>query len=255
MNAIVTERKIRLNKYLASCGLGSRRACDKLIAAGRILVNGKSAAALGVTVNPDKDKIEYKGKTFKPVANLQYFAFHKPRGILVTADDPEKRPTIYDYLAAKKIECNHLKYVGRLDFDSEGLLLLTNDGAIIHALTHPRFHIKKVYEVQIDRLLKDEDKKKLMEEGIVSEGQVLRAAEIKPMFDAINQKREIWYAVTLFEGKKRQIRRMFTGVGYAVKRLRRVRFAAVQLENLKQGQMRRLTPREVAALKNCGFPQ
>ncbi len=239
----------RLNKYLASCGLGSRRACDLIIAAGRIYVNGEKAA-VGAKVVPGRDRVEYLGRKLSPVESFRYLAYHKPQSLIVTKNDPEGRATIYD--ALREIGCNadSLNYVGRLDVASEGLLLLTNDGGLIHALTHPRYHIKKVYEVRIDKQCTDADAAAMTGEGIESEGQVLRAGEVCRM----PQDRQFWYRVALYEGKKRQIRRMFEARGYTVVRLRRTQFASVKLGDLAPGAVRDLSGREVDALRAAGFP-
>ena len=139
---------VRLNRYLAQCGLGARRKCDLLIESGHVIVNGEKVTSLGTKVRPGIDRVEYKGTALKPLNTLEYLAYNKPRGVMVTREDPEGRATIYETLARAGLDAGHLNYVGRLDFNSEGLLLLTNDGALIHALTHPRFHIKKTYQVR-----------------------------------------------------------------------------------------------------------
>ncbi|NLD98626.1 MAG: rRNA pseudouridine synthase, partial [Fibrobacter sp.] len=141
---------VRLNRFLAQCGLGSRRKADELISGGNVFVNGKKIVELGMKINPAIDKVEYHGNVVKPFRALEYIAYYKPRNVVVTKNDPEKRETVYDALRKSGYEVDYLNYIGRLDFTSEGLLLLTNDGELIHALTHPRFHIKKVYMVKVD---------------------------------------------------------------------------------------------------------
>jgi 23S rRNA pseudouridine2605 synthase len=238
---------IRLNRYLAQCGLGARRKCDELIASGHILVNGKKVTELGTKIAP-LDRVEYKGKTVKPLKKPEYFAYHKPRGIMVTKTDPEGRPTIFDELKKKGIDARLLNYIGRLDYLSEGLLLLTSDGALIHALTHPRYHIKKVYNVNIDKKLTDSDRDRFLG-GIESEGQLLRAGGVKRIAAPGN-----WYEIELYEGKNRQIRRMFEALSYQVLHLQRTKFAAVKLGDLGVGKIRPLNDREIAALMAVGFP-
>jgi len=240
--------QLRINRYLAQCGLGSRRKCDELVESGHIFINGEKVTELGAKVS-SKDKVEYKGKTLRPVKRLEYWAYFKPRQIMVTKDDPEGRPTIYDVLRRDGLDADLLKYVGRLDYLSEGLLLLTNDGDLIHALTHPRFRIKKVYLVRTGRLLENQEISKLID-GIESEGQLLRAAAVNPV-DIKDE--QCWYEVTLFEGKNRQIRRMFEGIGHEVRKLRRTAFGSVKLGEMRTGEFRELTPREIGGLKNAGF--
>ena len=210
---------IRLNRFCARCGLGSRRSCDTLIASGKISVNGKRVTELGTKIDPLKDKIEYEGKILKPGSQYQYLAYHKPRGVMVTKSDPEGRATIYEALRIAGYDADGLNYVGRLDFNSEGLILLTNDGDLIHALTHPRYRIKKVYEVRTNKKLSAGDAQKMIGEGITSEDQVLHAGDIHEINTDIHG--EHWYEIVLYEGKQRQVRRMFEALGYQVIRLKR----------------------------------
>ena len=241
---------IRLNRYLAMCGLGSRRRCDEIVAAGRIFINGNKVVELGSKVNVSADRVEYMGKVLTPVRRLQYIAFHKPGGVIVTRSDPQGRTTIYDEIAKRGIDAAHLKYVGRLDYNSEGLLLLTNDGELVHALTHPRFQIKKVYRVRTAKTLTSGEQEKLIA-GIRSEGQLLHAAGIKKIES--DKSEQSWYEIVLFEGKNRQIRRMLESVGNEVWRLIRVQFSSVKLGDLRSGEVRPLTQREVMGLRNVGY--
>jgi 23S rRNA pseudouridine2605 synthase len=240
---------LRLNRFLSQCGLGARRKCDELIRSGHIAVNGQKVIALGTKIGPG-DTVEYCGKNVTPVRRLEYWAYHKPSGIMVTKTDPQGRVTLYQALSKNGFDAHHLNYVGRLDYTSEGLLLLTNDGSLIHALTHPRYRIKKVYRVAIDRLLIESDRQKLLE-GITSEGQLLSAGAVRIAASAGGGH---WYEIDLYEGKNRQVRRMFESLHYQVVRLLRIRFASVKLEELASGAARPLTPKEIAALKSAGFP-
>lgn len=241
---------IRLNRFLAQCGLGARRKCDELIESGHVFVNGVKTKQLGVKVSPT-DKVEYRGSEVKPLQRLEYWAYFKPRGVMVTKTDPEGRPTLFQALAKSGFNAAHLNYIGRLDYLSDGLLLLTNDGSLIHALTHPRYQIKKVYEVQVNRMLHDEDREKLLS-GITSEGQLLRAGAVKRTGGDTSR---FWYEITLYEGKNRQLRRMFEALTYQVLHLRRTIFASVKIGDQVEGTVRPLTEREVGALKAAGFPQ
>jgi 23S rRNA pseudouridine2605 synthase len=246
------DSSIRLNRYLAQCGLGSRRKCDTLIEAGRIRVNGEAVTQLGTKIDPLRDNMEYNGTPLRQVNLSVYLAYHKPRGIIVTRSDPEGRMTVFEALEKIGVETTGLRYIGRLDFNSEGLLLLTTDGNLVHALTHPRYHIKKVYEVCVDKMVGASDARKMTTDGVESEGQVLRAGNISAM--NLKTTDGHWYEVDLFEGKKRQIRRIFEGLGYTVARLKRVQFASVKIGDLSPGTARRLTEKEIAALLAAGFP-
>ncbi len=245
---------IRLNRYLAQCGLGSRRECDRIIAAGRVYVNGEKVTELGTKVTPGNDVVEHAGQTIARVRGPEYYAYHKSRGSVVTAKDPEGRKTIYDALEDAGLSASHLRYVGRLDRNSEGLLLLTNDGDLVHALTHPRFHIKKVYRVRVDRLLAADDMERMVRDGVESDGLVLRAGAIRAVQND-GPDNEHWYEVDLYEGKNRQIRRMFEGLNYKVLRLRRTQFGVIKLRGLRRGAFRPLMEREVKGLKNLGYPK
>jgi 23S rRNA pseudouridine2605 synthase len=246
------QEPVRLNKFLAQCGLGSRRKADELIKSGKIYVNGSRVTELGNRIVPGKDKVEYWGKEIKRFHPLEYFAYYKPRNVMVTRMDPQGRETIYDALKNKGMNVEHLNYVGRLDFSSEGLLLLTNDGDLIHALTHPRFQIKKVYRVKIDRPLSDKDRQMLIE-GVESNGQILHAREIREISEMTAQRKQFWYELDLYEGKNRQIRRMFEALGIMVGRLRRIQFGSVKLGEMKPGEIRLLSEREISSLKNSGY--
>jgi 23S rRNA pseudouridine2605 synthase len=243
-------RQVRLNRYLASCGLGSRRHCDGLIVSGRIYVNGDKVARLGTRVVTGSDRVEYKGSVLSPIVKLSYVAYHKPRSVVVTKSDPEGRPTVFDSVRQNGFDAASLNYVGRLDVNSEGLLLFTNDGDIIHRLTHPRYHIKKVYEVMVDKKLSASHCALMKNEGVPSEGQVLHAGDIRP-FGPTN---ECWYRIDLYEGKNRQIRRMLAVLGYGVLRLIRVQFGPVRLADLRPDTFRELTREEISALHAAGYP-
>jgi 23S rRNA pseudouridine2605 synthase len=246
------EKKIRLNRFLAQCGLGSRRECDGLIASGRIIFNGKKVVKLGTQVDPASDRIQYKGKLVRNIRKLQYVAYHKSRGTVVTAKDPQGRETIYTALEKGGFRGEHLNYIGRLDRNSEGLLLLTNDGDLVHALTHPRFHIKKVYQVKINKNLHADDLNIMINSGVDSEGQKLIAGAIRKI-ESKAVKSGFWYEIDLYEGKNRQIRRMFEGLGYEIVRLKRIQFSSIKLGKLARGRYRFLTDREISGLKSKGY--
>jgi 23S rRNA pseudouridine2605 synthase len=243
---------IRLNRFLAQCGLGSRRAAEKLIVSGHILINGKKETNLATMVEPGKDVVEYRGAAIRPMLQTEYVALNKPRGVVVTASDPQGRETVYDVLArTRRDSVDHLRYVGRLDRNSEGLLLFTNDGALTHALTHPRFGIKKVYHVRTSRPLSDAVIARMTKSGIESEGQLLKAGSIVAL-ESDREEGGWWYEIELFEGKNRQIRRMMEAVECTTFRIKRTQFGTVRLGTLAPGESRPLTEREVGGLMNLG---
>jgi 23S rRNA pseudouridine2605 synthase len=239
---------IRLNRCLAQCGLGARRKCDEFIRSGHVFVNGIKVTQLGTKVTP-ADKIEYRGKEVKPLLQLEYWAYHKPLAVMVTKNDPQGRMTIYEKLRKTGFDADHLNYIGRLDYFSEGLLLLTNDGAIIHALTHPRYHIKKTYRVQLERPLSNNDVQTMLC-GIESEGQTLHAGALRTVQ---GDRDEYWHEIDLYEGRNRQLRRMFGALHFRIIRLVRTRFACVKIGDLGLGARRPLSAREIAGLKAAGY--
>jgi 23S rRNA pseudouridine2605 synthase len=234
-------RPVRLQKYLALCGLGSRRACELLIAGGRVAVNGQVVREQGRCVIPGTDRVLADGRPAAPETPL-YILLHKPAGVVTTCRDPQRRRTFADLLPDFGAR---LFPVGRLDLDSEGLLILTNDGALGQRLTHPRHHVPKVYEVRVSGRL-TEPQAAAMEQGIVSDGDTLRALKVTP---AGAEGDAALYRVTLGEGHKRQIRRMFAHFGLTVHRLVRTRIGPIELGDLEPGAWRFLSPEEVAALR------
>lgn len=251
---IRSDAPLRLNRYLAQCGLGARRACDEIIATGHIFINDVAVIKLGTIVDPARDTVTYRGKQIKQIRSLEYYAYYKPKDVIVTKDDPESRTTIFEALKASGHPIDHLNYVGRLDRNSEGLLLLTNDGSLIHTLTHPRFHIKKVYRIRTGVPLTAAHARQMVEEGVASEDQILHAGDIRP--DPVKGENglEYWYEIDLYEGKNRQIRRMFETLGYEVVRLKRTQFGNVKLGDLHRGALRPLTEKEREALLHYGHP-
>ena len=238
--------KTRINKYLAECGLGSRRQCDEIIAAGRVSVNGKRAEP-GTQVC-DGDKILLDGKEVQHISQKRYYLYNKPKGAVVSRIDENGRATIYDYLKNSGIEnLENLKYVGRLDLASEGALLLTNDGDLAFSLTHPKFQIKKVYFVKIGRELSEAEMRKVVENGVFSDGDLLRAGAIRFKFE---DNGKFCYEMDLYEGKNRQVRRIFEALGEQVIQLKRLQFATIKLNDLESGKIRELSQKEIDGLKN-----
>ena len=234
--------KIRLNKFLRDCQLGSRRKCEKFILDGLVTIGGKPVTEMATLVDPEVDRVAVAGKTVKPVAGLIYVAANKPRGVVVTASDPEERTTIYGKIRGlpKGIFC-----VGRLDMDSEGLILLTNDGKLGFRLAHPRSAIERVYEVVVEGKPDPEVLKSLVE-GVVLEDGTAKASSVEL---ARVGRDSFTLRLILTEGRKREVRRMISACGMNVKRLRRVRFGSVTLGELAPGSWRLLTREETRGLR------
>ncbi len=232
---------VRLNKYIASSGLCSRRKADELIEAGKVNVNGKTVTELGFLVQ-DKDKVFVDKKMVRPVKH-EYYKFFKPAGYITTADDEKGRKTIYDLLPETLY---HLKPVGRLDKDSTGLLILTNDGELINQLTHPSVKVPKIYLVSIDSKIHKHELEQ-MALGIEIEKGKMAYADIT-VLEADGKSTTM--KIILFQGLNRQIRKMFEHFGYEVKSLKRIQHATVSLEGLKRGEFKPIKPQAIKELKN-----
>jgi len=231
----------RLQKILARSGLGSRRACEELIEAGRVTVDGK-IVVLGSKADPQTARILVDGKPIRTAEPLKYIALYKPRGVLSTVDAPDSRTTVRELVS----EPEHLYPVGRLDVDSEGLVLLTNDGELANRLTHPRYGHEKEYRVLVARR-PDEEQMAAWRHGVVLEDGY-RTAPAQVRFEAASGK-GAWLRVVLREGRKRQIRETGSQIGLPVVRIIRIRIGSLMLGALKPGQWRRLTEDELRELK------
>ncbi len=227
----------KLQKWLARAGAGSRRRCEELIAAGRVRVNG-AVATLGDRVG-STDKIALDGRLLSVAAEREVWALHKPVGYLSTARDERGRPTVLDLVESSR----RLYPVGRLDQDSEGLILLTDDGELANLLTHPRHHVAKSYQVQTDRRLTSEEALRLAE-GVSLEDGPTAPCEVRVLDGP-------WVELVLFEGRNRQIRRMLAVLGIGVRRLLRIGIGPIELGELECGIARRLSPQEVALLRRA----
>ena len=232
---------IRLNKYIASSGLCSRRKADELIEQGVVIVNGKTITELGYLVQ-QKDKVFVNKKLIHPVKH-EYYIFYKPAGYITTCDDERGRKTIYDLLPENLAG---LKPVGRLDKDSTGLLILTNDGELINALTHPSVKVPKVYMVTVNAQVKRAELEQ-MANGIEIEPNKIAYADIQ-VLEIDNKHTEM--QITLYQGMNRQIRKMFEYFGYEVKVLKRIRHATLNLNGLKRGEFKPIKPAQIKELKN-----
>lgn len=237
--------EMRLQKFLSQAGIASRRKAEELIREGRVRVNGRVVTELGTKVDPATDRVSVDGRPVEAAAPV-WIALHKPAGYVSTRSDPQGRPTIYDLIPE---EYAGLFYVGRLDVDSEGLMLLTNQGDVAHRLLHPRYGVDRVYDVVVRGRVTDAEIQRLLE-GIELEDGVARAVAVErrpapgPELSRLH--------VTLREGRKREVRRLFRALGHPVQRLVRIRYGPIRLGTLKRGSWRRLSPREVAALERTG---
>ena len=230
---------IRLNKYIANAGVCSRREADTLIQHGEITVNGKVITELGYKVRSD-DKIKYKGKLLKP-GKLVYILLNKPKDFITTTRDPKNRKTVMHLVA--KATGERIYPVGRLDRNTTGLLLLTNDGDLAKKLAHPSHMVKKLYEVEIDKPISEEDFHKIVE-GITLEDDIVQVDQIA----VVNDKRTN-LGLEIHIGKNRIVRRIFEHLGYKVEKLDRVMYAGLTKKDLPRGKWRYLTSREIIQLK------
>ena len=230
----------RLQKFLALCGVGSRRACERLIDEGRVTVDGKVVNQQGTKVNPLSQVVVLDGRRLIPEPKL-YIIFYKPRDVICTSSDPQGRRTIHAFLPELPAR---VFTVGRLDRESEGLLIITSDGEFAQAVSHPRNMVEKIYLVAVARAL-TADEQQLLKEGIYSEGELLRVLAIRP---AERERSRHVYEVKISEGKNRHIRRIFAGLKLDVLFLKRIAVGTLKLGNLRVGQWRYLTGRELDEL-------
>ena len=234
------QESIRLNKFLALAGIGSRRSNDELILSGAVKVNGRVIVELGVKVNPRRDKVTVRGNQVFLTQKQVYFVLNKPKDTITTVKDERGRPTVMDYVRAKE----RVYPVGRLDRNTTGVLLFTNDGELANALMHPKFEIEKVYHVRLEKGISDEDFRKLRT-GVELEDGLAKANFV----EAIPKSRRTELFVAIHEGRNREVRRMFETLGYDVKKLDRVSFAGITTEGLPRGKFRKLNGKEVEHLK------
>jgi 23S rRNA pseudouridine2605 synthase len=225
---------MRLNAYLARAGLGSRRGADELIRAGRVRVNGE-VAGLATFVGA-RDRVEVDGRPIEPEP-LTYVLLHKPAGVMTTARDPHGRPTVVELVGHER----RVVPVGRLDADTTGALLLTNDGPLAHRLMHPRYEVDKVYDVEVEGEPSEEALCRLAEGVELGEGRTA-PAQVRRLGPSRLE-------LTIHEGRKHQVKRMCEAVGHPVRRLHRARYAGLTLDGLAPGSWRELTRNEVEALR------
>jgi len=230
----------RLNKFMAAAGVASRRKCDELISEGKVEVNGQIVTSLGTQIDPQKDKITLEGKLIKPLDGHVYIAMNKPQGFVTTVKDTHNRPTVIDLIPSVK---RRLYPVGRLDMDSEGLLLMTDDGNVAFALTHPSREIPKTYVARLRNKVSDDDIVKLRKGILLDDGMTL------PTHARFLDDSRRLVEIELREGRNRQIRRMFKALDNEVMSLIRIKLGPIWLGELKKGTYRYLTSAEVADLR------
>lgn len=234
---------IRINKYLSMCGLGSRRKVESYIEKKQVFVNGSPVVDFSQTVDPENDVVKCAGRFVKPVSKTVYLMLNKPKGYITTLSDPQGRPTVLN-LIPHKYRSLGIFPVGRLDKDSEGLILITNDGELSNRLMHPRYESTKEYIVNLDKPLEQEDK------DIIEAGRRTREFQAKPCSVEYLSKDGDVVKMTIHEGKKRQIRIIFLSLKYKVRKLKRITIGPLKLSGLNSGDFRELRPKELKDIKN-----
>lgn len=233
---------MRLSKFLAHCGIASRRKAEGLIQEGKVEVNGETVQILGTQVEPGKDRVTLLGR---PIAfeSHEYLIYDKPKGVLTTARDPQGRPTVVERVPREK----RLYPVGRLDRDTTGLVLLTNDGELAYRLTHPKFEVPKVYEAVVRGALPPKAISRL-KKGLWIEGKRCLAESVEILF---SDRAKTRLRLTVHEGRKHQVRKMLLYVGHPVEHLARIGLGPLSLRGVRRGQVRSLTGHEVASLRKA----
>ncbi len=231
---------MRLNKFLSNSGVASRRKCDELIKEGKVFVNGKQVKELGTVVNEKKDKVTVEGKVISLPSSFVYIKLNKPKGYACSASDEKGRKTIYDL-----IDCDERLFsIGRLDYDTEGLIILTNDGDFANKVAHPKYNIEKEYRVTIEGDIK-ESELAVMRKGVVIDGERMPSARVEKLSQDDKYTK---LSVVIDEGQNRQVRRMFEAIGKSIRLLKRVRIGQVRLGGLSRGDYKDLTEEELNLL-------
>jgi 23S rRNA pseudouridine2605 synthase len=232
----------RLNKYIAQAGIASRRRADELIAYGKVRVNGKVVRELGTIVAPG-DKVDVSGTPIAPIERTAYLVVHKPAGVMTTMRDPQRRRTVADLIPKGT---PRVVPVGRLDYDTAGVLLMTNDGDLANRLLHPRYGVEKTYRATIGGRLSSDDVKRLHDGVALDGGEQAGGAQVRVV--AVRAGSSV-VDITVHEGRNRLVRRIFEALGHPVQALVRMRFGPIALGDLPVGHTRSLTPRELSALQ------
>ncbi|WP_339062624.1 pseudouridine synthase [Tepidibacillus marianensis] len=232
----------RLQKVIAEAGLASRRKAEQLIIEGKVIVNEKIAMELGMKVDPSRDRILVNGKEIKIVTKKIVVLLNKPKKVITSTEDPQGRKTVLDLIHMPE----RIYPVGRLDYDTEGLLLLTNDGELANRLMHPRYELDKTYEVIVHGT-PTETQLDLLRRGILLDDGLTSQAQVKKVI--INNEKRAKIHITIHEGRNRQVRRMFQTIGYPVIQLKRIQYGFLTLKNVNNGEYRILTKEEVCQLR------
>lgn len=235
----------RLQKIISQAGIASRRKAEELILQGRVEVNGKVVRTLGAKADPEKDHIKLNGRLIQPGQYKVYLMLNKPKGYVTTLKDPQGRPTVIELLRGVH---QRVYPIGRLDFDAEGLLLFTNDGELAEHLMHPRYETPRTYLVKVKGVLEDQEIQRL-EAGVSLMDGMTAPCRIKKVRKTAENS---WIELSIHEGRKRQIKRMLEHVGHPVLKLKRIRFAGLELLGLEVGEYRYLTGKEIQQLKKAG---
>ncbi|HMT12255.1 MAG TPA: pseudouridine synthase [Ignavibacteria bacterium] len=239
-------KSTRLNKFISNAGITARRKADELIFTGRVTVNMQTVTEPGTKINPEKDVVKVDGEKVKPQTEFIYVVLFKPRGYVTTTHDEKGRPTVMDLIGLN----TRLYPIGRLDYDTDGVLLLTNDGEFSNMMMHPRHKIFKTYFAKLDKPIEENDERKLRE-GVMIDGKPTSRAKVRIIPNTGDQ--NIW--ISIHEGRNRQVRRMLETLGYLVQRLKRVEYARIGLDGLKPGEWRYLTPEELDTAKKLATPK
>ncbi len=234
----------RLQKYLAECGIGSRRKCEEYILQGKVKINGKLVTELGVKILPQKDKVEFEGKEVKKESRLIYILLNKPIGYVTTAEDQFSRDTVLDLVKVRE----RIVPVGRLDMYTSGALILTNDGEFVYKVTHPKHEINKTYTVTVKGIVEKDDVEKL-KNGVKIDDYITKPAKVK-ILKTDFEKNISRLEITIHEGKNRQVRKMCESIGKKVIALHRSKIGEIGVKDLELGKWRYLTKKEVDKLLN-----
>ncbi len=237
----------RLQKIIAAAGIASRRKSEELITSGRVQVNGQVITELGSKANPETDHIRVNGKLLQGAQRHSYLLLNKPKGYVTTMHDPQNRPTVMDLMRGVK---GRIYPVGRLDYASEGLLILTNDGALAHQLMKAASHVSKTYLVKVAGTPTEDAIAKLRQGVSIATDEGKRVRTAPAAIRIVKESANPWYEITLIEGRNRQIRRMFEAVGHHVEKIKRVRYGPLTLD-VPPGEYRSLTLQEIARLKSA----
>lgn len=236
--------EIRLQKYLANCGVASRRKAEELIQEGKIKVNGKIVTELGTKINPKKDEVAYQGKKVKEAEDFVYILLNKPIDYVTTAKDQFNRQSVLDLVKVKQ----RIVPVGRLDMYTSGALILTNDGEFVYKVTHPKHEIEKTYTVTIKGIVKQEDIEQLRK-GVEIDDYITKPAKVK-ILKTDKEKNQSRLEITIHEGKNRQVRKMCEAIGHKVLALHRSKIAGIGVKDIELGKWRYLTQKEVEKILN-----